>query len=289
MSTKSIKQILPAQKVNMGGHILDQPLPVKGLQYADPFLLIHHWNDTLPPNQNQKDIGVGPHPHRGFSPVTFIYKGDIVHRDSMGNQAKLENGGTQWMFAGAGITHSERHSKSLAKNGGDLEFIQFWVNAPADKKMSPPSYLPISKEETPLYTEDGIEIAVVAGAYKEVKGVAPTQSPQSLLRVEIKANTSHLFEIPESYTTLIYLLDGELQINNSEVAKAKDLLVMNQDGSDFSITAKQDTRFIILSGEPLNEPMLSHGPFVMNNETQLMQAMRDAQMGKMGVLIEEFE
>jgi hypothetical protein len=289
MTIKTVNSVIPAQKVNMGGHYLDQPLPLPQLEYADPFLLIHHWKDVLPGDQNPRDIGVGPHPHRGFSPVTFVFEGDVSHRDSLGNYAVVGAGGTQWMFAGRGITHSERQSKAFAQKGGPIEFIQFWVNAPRSSKMSQPTYLPISKEDTPTYREEGIEVAIVAGAYKDMKGIAPTQSPQTLLRVNMKSNHRHQFTIPASYTTLIYLLDGELIINNKVEATAKDMIEMKSDGTEFTIETKKDTRFIILSGEPLNEPMTSAGPFVMNTDQEIMEAYRDARMGKMGILIEEFE
>lgn len=288
MNTKSISQVIPAQQVNMGGHLLDQPLPLPQLDYADPFLLIHHWKDTLPGDQHPREIGVGPHPHRGFSPVTFVFEGDVAHRDSLGNEAVVKKGGTQWMFAGRGITHSERQSKEFAQEGGPIEFIQFWVNAPRGKKMAPPFYLPISDEDTPKYKEEGLEIGIVAGTYKEMKGAAPTESPQTLLRATMQAGSKHQFQIPASYTTLIYLLDGELRIND-QLVKAKDMVQMNKDGEEFDVEATANTRFIILSGEPLNEPMLSAGPFVMSSEQELMEAYRDARMGKMGILIEEFE
>ncbi len=288
MSLKTIKAIIPAQKVNMGGHLLDQPLPVQGLEMLDPFLLIHHWKDTLPGGQKQNEVGVGPHPHRGFSPVTFVFKGEVEHRDSLGNFAKVSDGGTQWMFAGRGITHSERFSKEMAANGGALEFIQFWVNAPASHKMDAPFYKPISLEETPSIAENGSTIWVVAGNYKEIKGAADTYTPQILLRGQIESEHETSIEIPAHYNTLIYLLDGALEINQQAVI-AKDMIVLNNDGNQIAIKAAKDTRYIVLSGIPINEPVASYGPFVMNNETELMQALRDSQMGKMGILIEEFE
>ena len=129
--SRSVKKIIAAQKVNMGGHILDQPLPVNGIDQIDPFLLIHHWKRNMKGGDSQKDVGVGPHPHRGFSPVTFVFEGAVEHRDSLGNRATVTKGGTQWMHAGKGITHSERPSKTIAEEGGLQEFIQFWVNTPA--------------------------------------------------------------------------------------------------------------------------------------------------------------
>ena len=289
MSTlRTIKSVVPARRVNMGGHLLDQPLPVEGLDYHDPFLLIHHWESTLPGGQRPNEVGVGPHPHRGFSPVTFVFKGSVEHRDSLGNRAVVEGGGTQWMFAGRGITHSERQSKELVEQGGDLEIIQFWVNAPAAKKMEPAFYKPISLDETPLIEKPGSRLWVVSGQLGDKTGVAPTFTPQLLLRGEISQGSHERIDIPESHNALIYLLDGELEVDGRKLF-LKDMGVLNNDGQAVEIKANEDTRYIILAGEPINEPVMSYGPFVMTNETEILEALRDAQMGKMGILIEEFD
>ena len=285
---KKIKTIIPAQKVNMGGHLLDQPLPVDGLESVDPFLLIHHWKNELPGNQRQQDAGVGPHPHRGFSPVTFVFKGEVNHQDSLGNNALVSEGGTQWMFAGRGITHSERFPKHLVEKGGELEFIQFWVNAPAKDKMKPAFYKPISKEETPLVEGDKSKIWVVSGELNGIKGAAPTYTPQTLLRGEVEEGGTVEIPIPESYNSLIYLLDGEGIVNGEEII-GKDMVVFERESGNITFEAKLNTRFLVLSGEPIGEKVNQYGPFVMNSQTEIMEALRDSQIGKMGILIEEFE
>jgi redox-sensitive bicupin YhaK (pirin superfamily) len=285
---KTIRQIIPAQKVNMGGHILDQPLPVQGLEAIDPFLLIHHWKSELPGGQKQQDAGVGPHPHRGFSPVTFIYKGGIEHRDSRGHQAVVLEGGTQWMFAGRGITHSERFPKELVEQGGELEFIQFWVNVPGKNKMEQPFYKPLSKEETPLVKKENSLIYVVSGELDGVKGAVETYTPQLLLRGTIAEGDTIKIDVPTSYNSLLYLLDGELNINE-QTAKMKDMIVFDSNHETIQITGISDTRFMLLAGEPIGEKIESYGPFVMNSQSEIMEALRDSKMGKMGVLIEEFD
>ena len=285
---KTIKQIIPAQKVNMGGHLLDQPLPAQGVEYVDPFLLIHHWKSELPGGQKEQEVGVGPHPHRGFSPVTFVFKGSITHRDSLGNEAVVNDGGTQWMFAGRGLTHSERFGKELPMKGGNLEFIQFWVNAPHKNKLDAPFYKPISIEETPLVEEEKSKVWVVSGDYKNVKGVAPTYSPQLLLRGELEKNSELNIPVPETYNTILYLLDGELEVDGKKLIR-KDMVIFNNEKGEIELKANDTTRFIILAGEPIGEPVASYGPFVMTNQTEIMEALRDSQMGKMGVLIEEFD
>lgn len=287
-TTRSIKQIIRAQKINMGGHILDQPLPYGDIDRIDPFLLIHHWDEPVKGGMRQQEIGVGPHPHRGFSPVTFVYKGDLEHRDSLGNRAIVSAGGTQWMHAGKGITHSERPSAYLAEHGGENEFIQFWVNTPAKHKMETPYYLPLSKEDTPTVTEGNASIQVVAGEYKGTLGPAKTYSPQTLLRVDTVGDSELSIPLPVSYNVVLYVLNGNLTVDGQMVG-SKEMVWFDNDGDVLQLSVSGESRFIILSGEPIGEKVSSYGPFVMNSQTEVMVALRDAQMGKMGVLIEEFD
>ena len=285
---RSVKKIIAAQKVNMGGHILDQPLPVNGVDQIDPFLLIHHWKRDMKGGDQQKHVGVGPHPHRGFSPVTFVFEGAVEHRDSLGNRATVTKGGTQWMHAGKGITHSERPSKTIAEEGGLQEFIQFWVNTPAAHKMETPYYLPISYKDTPKVHKGAVEIGVVAGSFENKNGPAKTYSNQTLLRGETHANDNITITIPKDFNMLIYILNGSIKTNGTE-AKTKDLIWYNNDSDIVNLELSEGTRFIVLSGQPINESLSSYGPFVMNSQTEILEALKDAQMGKMGVLIEDFD
>jgi redox-sensitive bicupin YhaK (pirin superfamily) len=287
---KSVKQIVKSEKVDMGGIILDQPLPNKFMDQIDPFLLIHHWDDELKGGKHQKETGVGPHPHRGFSPVTLIFEGGVQHRDSRGNNSIVTEGGTQWMYAGQGITHSERPVEELAENGGNLEFIQFWVNVPAKNKMEQPYYIAVTKEDTPIYFSDDkkIEVAVVSGELKSVKGKVDTFTPLNTLRFNFLKGGKIEFEIPNNHNTLFYLLKGKVQVNDMQEITAKDLVYFDNDDSKIKFTAVENGYGILLSGTPIGEEVSSYGPFVMNTQTEIMEALRDAQMGKMGVLIEEF-
>ena len=287
MKLRTVNKIIPSQKVNMGGHILEQPLPNAQMDHFDPFLLVHHAEWELKGNQRQQETGIGAHPHRGFSPVTFVFQGDIRHQDSFGNDAIVKAGGTQWMHAGKGITHSERPSAELAMKGGMQEIIQFWVNTPAKHKMEIPYYLPIAEEDSPKLKDDAYAIQIVAGEYKGLTGPAKTFSPMILMRGEISEGGNIDLEFPDHYNTLIYLLDGALEINGSSANK-KDLVTFNNDGSLLDISAKENTRFIILSGEPIGEVVKTYGPFVMNTQTEILEAIRDSQKGKMGILIEAF-
>jgi len=287
MSKRTVKQIIPAQRINMGGHLLDQPLPFRSVDQIDPFLLIHHWDKPIKAGGNQKELGVGPHPHRGFSPVTFIFKGSVRHQDSIGNNVVVSDGGTQWMHAGKGIVHSERPGIDLVLNGGEQEFIQFWVNTPGKHKMEAPYYLPLSEEETPKIELENTTIGVVAGSFMGVLGPAKTYSPQTLLRIDASSACSIEIPLPKHYNTLLYLLKGGLSVENEKVS-SKTMIWYKNDGDMLTINISEASQFIILSGEPIREPVVSYGPFVMNKHEELQQAVSDFQDGKMGDLIETF-
>ena len=288
MTARTIQQIIPSQRINMGGHLLDQPLPFRSVDQIDPFLLIHHWDKPIKAGGNQKELGVGPHPHRGFSPVTFIFKGSVRHQDSIGNNVVVSDGGTQWMHAGNGIVHSERPGIDLVLNGGEQEFIQFWVNTPAKHKMEAPYYLPLSAEQTPKIKLENTSIGVVAGSFMGVLGPAKTYSPQTLLRIDATSACSIELPLPKHYNTLLYLLKGSLTVENEKVP-SKTMIWYKNDGDVLSINISEASQFIILSGEPIGEPVVSYGPFVMNDNEELHQAVSDFQNGKMGDLVESFE
>ena len=287
MKPRPIHKALPAQETDMDGFKVFQPLPYFGLESHDPFLLIHHIDEVSPGDRRPQELGVGPHGHRGFSPVTFVFQGDVHHRDSHGGDAVVKAGGTQWMFAGRGITHSERPSKELAADGGPVEFIQFWVNAPAKSKMEQPFYQPISEEQTPKVELNGGTLGVVAGEYDGVKGPVPTYSPLLLLRGVAKAGAQLQIEVPSHFNCLLYLLKGSIQVSEKQLTN-KYLTVYKNEGEFLDLQVKENSTFIVLAGEPINEKIVKYGPYVMNNETEILEAMRDEKMGKMGILIEEF-
>lgn len=287
MKIRTVQQIFAAHKVTMGGIHLLQALPSQYINHIDPFLLIHHGSLPVGNHKKQQDTGVGPHPHRGFSPVTFVFKGEVQHQDSLGNNAVVGAGGTQWMHAGSGIVHSERPSKAMVERGGENEIIQFWVNSPARFKMQPPSYLAISAEQTPTIQREKHQIQVVAGSYESIEGPAKTYSPQLLLRVEAEAGATIPLEIPDNYNALVYLLNGQLE-SQEKSANAGDLIWFKNNGRQIYLTVKEDSRFILLSGQPIGEAVAKYGPFVMNKADELQQAIADFQDGKMGQLNEQF-
>jgi redox-sensitive bicupin YhaK (pirin superfamily) len=290
MKLRSLSGIYPSVKVNMGGIILDQPLPRRDLDMLDPFLLIHHWDDRLPGGQEQRNLGVGPHPHRGFTPVSFIFNGGVHHRDSRGHESIIYGGGTQWMNSGFGIVHSERPAKELAEVGGRFELIQFWINAPAKHKMDEASYQPLTAEQTPtVVSSDGnMRVGVVAGSLLGKKGPITTHSPLLTLRIEAHAGEAMDLPIPSDYNTLLYVLDGQLKVNDTQTLSKRELAILNLDGEGIRVQAMEDTRAILLSGQPIGEPVVSYGPFVMNSQQEIMEAIRDYQMGKLGELDENF-
>jgi redox-sensitive bicupin YhaK (pirin superfamily) len=288
---KPIKYVLSAPLVEMGDILVHQPLPNNWTKQIDPFLLVHHWSETLKGDQKQKEVGVGPHPHCGFSPVTMVFKGGVHHRDSLGNSSIVMNGGVQWINSGKGIIHSERPITELAKNGGELEIIQFWVNTPAKQKKHPPEYFALKANDIPVHKfEDGKSIAmIISGEIYHMRGKAQPASPMLIVRFDLKKGCVINVPVSEKYNTFIYQLNGKLIINESEEIEDKVQVWFENKGDEIRLHASENAQLILFAGEPINEKTVNYGPFVMNNESEILNAMRDYQMGKMGILIEEFD
>ncbi len=289
IKNRTIKSVVYAATFDMGGMPVRQAFPSSKLEAPDPFLLLHHADVKVPSHVPVSKAGVGPHPHRGFSPVSFIFKGGVHHRDSRGNDNVVYAGGTQWMNAGMGIIHSERPPQDIHELGSRQELIQLWVNTPAAYKMDQPAYYPLNAEDTPtIESEDGlVSIHIQAGELNGVKGTIPTFSAVNTFTVEMKKSGKYFFDIPASHNVFIYLLNGKVTVTGDGEVAGNYAAIFNNDGNGFELTALEDTRLFVGTGEPLNEPIASHGPFVMNNQTELMEAFRDYQLGKMGVLIED--
>lgn len=288
MKNRTVARLLYAHQVDMGGMPIRQPLPSQNVEQIDPFLLLHHANIKAPTHTDPDQAGVGPHPHRGFSPVTFIFQGGVHHRDSRGNDSVIYAGGAQWMNAGMGIIHSERPPHDIHEIGGRQEIIQLWINTPAKNKMDQPMYFPLSAEEAPIIKADDERVngKVFSGEVLGVKGPIPSQAIVNAATFEIKKGGKISIPVPQNHNALIYLLDGKLTVDGFGLVEELHIVHFRNDGEGISFEALEDTRILFLSGEPLNEPVVSYGPFVMNNQTQIMEAMRDYQKGKMGVLIE---
>ena len=286
---KKVKYLLPSTMINMGGVPVKQALPTQKVNQFDPFLLLHHAKfrfTELAPALHQ---GLGPHPHRGFTPVTFVIEGEVHHRDSRGNNQIAKKGEVQWMHAGAGIIHSERPSQNLVEQNGTQEIIQLWINSPSDKKMKQPKYQYVQEENIPFFFSDDklIHNKLIAGNFHGLKGEIETESDLIVLWCKAKFEGTETINITNDFNAMLYLISGELRITGYGMVEKESLIIFENNSETFEITAKSDAEFLILSGEPINEKVVQQGPYVMNSETQILEAMRDYQMGKMGVLIEE--
>lgn len=289
MKNRSVSRLLYAHTVDMGGLPVRQPIPTQQVEQIDPFLLLHHADVKVPTHIQPAHAGVGPHPHRGFSPVTFIFKGGVHHRDSRGNNSIIYEGGAQWMNAGMGIIHSERPPQNIHELGGRQEIIQLWINTPAEHKMDQPAYYPVSSDQVPVFlSEDGhVKIKVFSGEVLGLRGPVPSQSIVNAATAEFKSGGTVFIPIPAGHNAFLYLLDGKVALEGFGMVEALHLVHFKNDGEGIEIKALEDTRILLMSGLPLNEEVVSYGPFVMNTQTQVLEAMRDYKMGKMGVLIEE--
>ncbi len=280
-----VKQILYAHMVDMGGIPVRQPLPTSNIEQIDPFLLLHHHIGNFKEKTDPKNVGVGPHPHRGFSPVTFIYQGDVHHRDSRDNSSVVKAGGVQWMNAGMGIIHSERPSSELTDQGGTQEIIQLWINTPQSGKMNPPQYQAFQKADMPKISA---ELSLVAGKQGTTTGPAKSEMPVVAVMGIIKSGEEISIEAPFEHS-MLYVLNNSVTISGYGLVEEHNLVVFEKETNKLEVRADSEVKILFLSADPLNEPLATYGPFVMNTQTEIMEAMRDYQMGKMGVLIEEFE
>ncbi|MFY0629291.1 MAG: pirin family protein [Flavobacteriaceae bacterium] len=284
---KSIENLVGSPLVNMGPIKLRQPIPADGIEQVDPFLLLHHYGPYAISEFNNP-FDLGPHPHRGFEPITLLFKGEQLHRDSLGNEMVVKAGDVQWTTAGRGVIHAEGPTKEFVQKGGELEGIQLWLNLAAKDKMIPPAYQHVKSEDIPvLQNEDEtMKLKVVAGEQKGFKGLIKTQSPVNVFTVEATPKGVMNVEIPKTHKSLIYLLDGEVIVNGEHNLKkgAVQMATFQQDGDAIQFEAVTDSNLLILSGEPINEKVTSWGPYVMNTQTEIMEALRDYQQGKMGYL-----
>jgi redox-sensitive bicupin YhaK (pirin superfamily) len=272
------------QHFNVGPFKVKQPLPNNEISQVSPFILLHHAGpDSHAPGEIKARLS--PHPHRGFEPVTFLLNGKIHHKDSTGSEGFLKTGDVQWMTAGSGIIHSEGPSSEFAKEGGEMELIQLWVNLPRAEKMTVPKYQDIKKENIPVRSENGFGFRVVAGNYKGLQGPASTFTPILAMVVDFEEGAETVIEIPESYNALVYVLSGSLESNGTPLERL-NMAVYDHEGTGVQLVAKSKGKLLFLSGEPIQEPVASYGPFVMNYPGEIKQAIMDYELGKMGVLAE---
>lgn len=255
------------------------------MERMSPFILLDYNSKFhFPPSEKPK--GVGVHPHRGFETVTIAYKGKVQHHDSSGGGGIISEGGVQWMTAASGVLHKEYHEAEFSKKGGDFQMVQLWVNLPAKDKMSKPKYQGFSNEAINKYdlAENQGTIEVIAGQYKDVTGSASTFTPLNLLNAKINEGGHADFDFPEHYNTALLVIDGEIKVNGSETVPTDHFVLFENKGETFQIEATENAVVLVLSGEPIDEPIAAQGPFVMNTREELKQAMNDFNMGKFGYL-----
>lgn len=275
-------------KRSNGRHWVGDGFPVQSIfSYRDiheemsPFLLMDYAGPaTFEPTEQRR--GVGQHPHRGFETVTIVYDGEVAHHDSTNAGGTIGRGDVQWMTAGAGIVHEEYHGEDYAKRGGAFEMIQLWVNLPAKHKMAQPGYQGILRQQIPevaLAAGEG-KVRVIAGEYQGEQGPAKTFSPMNVWDVRLNAGSRAQFTLPAGHTTALFVLHGAIRLGDVHTIRPAELAVMQREGSELEIEAAEDSVILLLNGEPLNEPVVGHGPFVMNSWEEIDQAIADYNNGR---------
>ncbi|MCC6180776.1 MAG: pirin family protein [Bacteroidia bacterium] len=257
------------------------------MEHMSPFIMLDYGSKFYFPPSN-KPRGVNVHPHRGFETVTIAYKGKVAHHDSAGNSGIIGEGDVQWMTAASGVLHKEYHEETFSKAGGDFQVVQLWVNLPAKDKMSNPKYqeLPNDKISKVALDNNAGEVEVIAGNYNNINGSASTFTPIHLLNVKLNYDGNATFQFPTTYNTALLVIEGEIKVNGTNV-NTDHLVVFKHNDEAFNIQALNETKVLIMSGEPIHEPIAAHGPFVMNTKAEIIQAFEDFNKGKFGYLEEE--
>lgn len=287
---KNIRSILAPPPFHMVGngfrvHNFFPSDPQIGEVGMSPFFLLDYGSKYLfPPSLSER--GVGVHPHRGFETLTIAYHGSIAHHDSAGNKGVINEGDVQWMTAASGILHKEYHEKEFTRKGGIMQMVQLWVNLPSRFKMIPPRYQSISKEDIieQVLDDKVSKVGVIAGEYKAMTGPATTFTPISVFNLKLARGSATDFTFPENWNTGILVIEGEVKINNLHIAPENHFVWFANDGIYLDIEAVNDSVILILSGEPIDEPIVSRGPFLMNTEEEMKQAFDDFRKGKFGYL-----
>jgi redox-sensitive bicupin YhaK (pirin superfamily) len=287
-SARAVERVLNSQSehwVGDGFRVRSVISPDGDPNVQSPFLLLDHAaRRYFEPAAERR--GVGEHPHRGFETVTFAYRGEIEHRDSSGGGGIIGPGDVQWMTAASGIVHEEKHSQRFTAQGGELEMVQLWVNLPAKHKLSQPGYQSLLDKDFPRLTLGAAQARLVAGTLEQTEGPARTHSPMTIFDLNFGEDGASEFTLPGSFTTLTFALEGELRVGDEPRALQPGALAVLERQADapVRIHAAKGARVLVLSGEPIAEPVAAYGPFVMNTRAEIMQAVRDYQSGKMGHL-----
>lgn len=290
MSTKKIQKILPPPAPHMVGdgfrvHNFFPSGYRLGEKRMSPFFLLDY-NSKIEFSPSETPRGVGVHPHRGFETVTIAYHGRIAHHDSYGNSGIIGEGDTQWMTAASGVLHKEYHEAEFSKKGGLFQMVQLWVNLPAKDKMSKPKYQTLVHDELckfKLPDDQGV-IEVIAGNYNGVPGSASTFTPIEIYNARMKKDAQLTLSLPEHYNTGVLIIEGCAKINHESSVISDHFILFENKGNEITLEAKEDSIFLILSGEPIDEPIFAYGPFLMNTQEEVRQAYEDFGQGKFGQL-----
>lgn len=288
MATKAIEHIYAPPAPHMVGdgfrvHNFIPGIYEMNMHRMSPFIMMDYNSKiSFPPKETPR--GVGVHPHRGFETVTIAYKGRVAHHDSSGNSGVIGEGDVQWMTAASGVLHKEYHEQEFSRRGGEFQMVQLWINLPAKDKMSPPKYQAIEKSQMGLSQIDEKSVVeIIAGEYKGIRGPASTFTPFNMMNARLKKGSKADFDFPSSYNTLALVVEGSVRINGEEVT-TDHLTLFKNEGEQFEIEATEDAVVLVLSGEPIKEPVVAYGPFVMNTKAEILQAYDDLNKGKFGHL-----
>jgi len=283
---KTVAQVLRGD----GGHWVGNGFPVQSLfsyqhkpQAISPFLLFDYAGPHNFEPHEGPPRGVGQHPHRGFETVTIVYDGGVSHRDSAGGGGTIHTGDVQWMTAGSGIIHEEFHSPGFSKTGGPFRMVQLWVNLPAKLKMTPPAYQAITRDEIPVVEVEGATARIIAGTFQGTTGAARTFSPVNLWDVRLDADAQVTFDIPEGHNAMLAVLSGHISLGDQDIAAA-EIARLSMEGSQIEVRANGETMLLVLTGEPFAEPVVGYGPFVMNTQAEIRQAIDDFNNGRFGAV-----
>ena len=273
---------------NERGHWVGDGFPVLSLfsynsldRHISPFLLLDYAGPHyFAPTTDRR--GVGQHPHRGFETVTIVYDGEVEHKDSAGNGGVIGPGDVQWMTAARGLLHEEYHSAAFAKTGGPFKMMQLWVNLPAKDKMAPSGYQGITNADIPVVElANGSGVArVIAGDFGGVKGPAKTFTPINVWDLRLTRDADMTLSLPEGHTAMLVVLGGKLTVEGKQDVGEAEMLMLSREGSEVHLRADGDTTILVLTGEPIDEPVVGYGPFVMNTEAEIRQAIDDVNTGR---------
>jgi len=285
---KKIDRVIPrpasAGMVGDGFRVFNYIPQTLAQRRISPFLMLD-FNAAYDFGPSDHIRGVDVHPHKGFETVTIAYQGSVAHHDSAGNSGVINPGDVQWMTAGNGILHKEYHEENFSKKGGNFEMVQLWVNLPKKDKSVAPHYQPLTKEDIPVVALDNNQgqVRVIAGSFSAQKGAASTYTPVNLLDIQLKAGAELTLSIPEDHNTALLFIHGQGEVAGKNIQE-HDFVLFEHEGEDIHIQAKEDSVILLMSGTPIDEPIASYGPFVMNTQEEIIQAINDFNQGKFGHL-----